>query len=162
TLPSPTDLAAVVSRTANELLRDLDVGDGLRLLGVSVHQLELPTAGNEQQQLSFDDEPAPRSTAARGDLERAAARVRPRSAEAAAAAHDTAVAMPTIDALAAAVDVVWVCTWTAAHAAAVHAAVAAGRPVFCEKPLAPSLAECETVAADLRRVPHQVGLVLRY
>ncbi len=83
-------------------------------------------------------------------------------AEAAAAAHDAAVAMPTVDALAAAVDVVWVCTWTAAHGAAVHSAVAAGRPVFCEKPLAPSLAECEAVAADLRRVPHQVGLVLRY
>jgi predicted dehydrogenase len=44
----------------------------------------------------------------------------------------------------------------------VHAAVAAGRPVFCEKPLAPTLAECEAVAVDLRRVPHQVGLVLRH
>lgn len=78
TLPSPTDLAAVVSRTANELLRDLDVGDGLRLLGVSVHQLELPQTGNEQQQLSFDDEAGPRSPAVRGDLERAVDRVRSR------------------------------------------------------------------------------------
>ncbi|MBV8952294.1 MAG: Gfo/Idh/MocA family oxidoreductase, partial [Actinobacteria bacterium] len=86
---------------------------------------------------------------------------RPR-AEAAAAAHERAVVMTDVDALAEAVDVVWVCTWTAAHAAAVRAAVVAGRPVFCEKPLAPTLVECEAVAADLRRVPHQVGLVLRY
>jgi predicted dehydrogenase len=83
-------------------------------------------------------------------------------AETAAAAHDGAAAMPDLDSLIDAVDVVWVCTWTAAHAAPVHAAVAARRSVFCEKPLAPTLAECETVAVDLRRVPHQVGLVLRY
>ncbi len=86
----------------------------------------------------------------------------PARAEAAAAAHDDATAMADLASLIDSVDVVWVCTWTAAHAAAVHAAVAAGRPVFCEKPLAPSLAECEVVAADLERVPHQVGLVLRY
>jgi predicted dehydrogenase len=86
----------------------------------------------------------------------------PARAAAAAAAHDSATAMRDLDALIDAVDVVWVCTWTAAHAEPVGAAVAAGRPVFCEKPLAPTLAECESVAADLRRVPHQVGLVLRY
>jgi predicted dehydrogenase len=34
--------------------------------------------------------------------------------------------------------------------------------VFCEKPLAPTLADCEHVAAQLDRVPHQVGLVLRH
>lgn len=86
----------------------------------------------------------------------------PARAEAAAAAHDAAVAVPDVGALIDAVDVVWVCTWTAAHAAPVHAAAEAGRPVFCEKPLAPTLSQCEAVAADLRRVPHQVGLVLRY
>jgi predicted dehydrogenase len=55
-----------------------------------------------------------------------------------------------------------VCTWTAAHLAVVEAAVDAGRPVFCEKPLAPDLASSERVASLLERVPHQVGLVLRW
>ena len=64
--------------------------------------------------------------------------------------------------LVAAVDVVWVCTWTAAHLEAVEAAADAGRPVFCEKPLGTDLASAERVAAALRRVPHQVGLVLRW
>ena len=45
-----------------------------------------------------------------------------------------------MDALLDSVDVVWVCTWTAAHLEAVEAAVARGLPVFCEKPLAPNLA----------------------
>jgi predicted dehydrogenase len=34
--------------------------------------------------------------------------------------------------------------------------------MFCEKPLGRDLAECERVAAALERVPHQVGLVLRW
>lgn len=61
-----------------------------------------------------------------------------------------------------AVDAVWVCTWTADHLPVVRAAVERGRAVFCEKPLAPSFSECQEVAALLQRVPHQVGLVLRY
>jgi myo-inositol 2-dehydrogenase/D-chiro-inositol 1-dehydrogenase len=60
------------------------------------------------------------------------------------------------------VDAVWVCTWTAAHEEVVAEAAARGLAVFCEKPLAPDLASCERVAAALRRVPHQVGLVLRW
>jgi UDP-N-acetyl-2-amino-2-deoxyglucuronate dehydrogenase len=60
------------------------------------------------------------------------------------------------------VDVVWVCTWTAAHLAAVEAAADRGLPIFCEKPLAPDLAAATRVAAALERVPHQVGLVLRW
>jgi predicted dehydrogenase len=64
--------------------------------------------------------------------------------------------------LVAGVDAVWVCTWTAAHLAAVEAAVDAGRPVFCEKPLAPDLESATRVATLLERVPHQVGLVLRW
>lgn len=68
----------------------------------------------------------------------------------------------SLEALVDAVDVVWVCTWTAGHLAAVEAAAARGLPVFCEKPLAPTYAECEKVAAALARVPHQVGLVLRW
>ena len=39
TLRIPTDLAAEIQTTAQELLDGLDVGAGIRLLGVSVHQL---------------------------------------------------------------------------------------------------------------------------
>jgi predicted dehydrogenase len=78
-----------------------------------------------------------------------------------AAWHDARPAR-SVDALVADVDVVWVCTWTSAHLEAVECAVDAGRAVFCEKPLAPSLVECERVATALQRVPHQVGLVLRH
>ncbi len=60
------------------------------------------------------------------------------------------------------VDVVWVCTWTAAHLEAVCAAGEQSRAVFCEKPLAPTLADAERLAGVLARVPHQVGLVLRH
>ena len=81
---------------------------------------------------------------------------------AALARHHDATVHGSIDAIADAVDVLWICTWTAAHHEAVRAAVARGLPVFCEKPLAPTLPECEAVARDLRRVPHQVGLVLRH
>jgi predicted dehydrogenase len=56
---------------------------------------------------------------------------------------------------------VWICTWTAAHPGVVEAAVARGCAVFCEKPLATTLPDCERVAAALTRVPHCVGLVLR-
>jgi myo-inositol 2-dehydrogenase/D-chiro-inositol 1-dehydrogenase len=68
----------------------------------------------------------------------------------------------TLDDLLDDVDAVWVCTWTAAHLAAVEAAAARGRAIFCEKPLAPDLATAERVAAALESVPHQVGLVLTY
>jgi myo-inositol 2-dehydrogenase / D-chiro-inositol 1-dehydrogenase len=69
---------------------------------------------------------------------------------------------PTLDALLDDVDVVWVCTWTAAHLAAVEAAADRGLAVFCEKPLAPDLAAATRVTQALERVPHQVGLVLRW
>ena len=68
----------------------------------------------------------------------------------------------TLGALLDSVDVAWICTWTAAHADAVEAAADRGLPIFCEKPLAPDLASSERVAAALRRVPHQVGLVLAH
>jgi len=60
-------------------------------------------------------------------------------------------------------DAVWVCTPTAAHAEVVEAAVAGGRAVFCEKPLAPDLAGAEALAAVVAEsgMPAQVGLVLR-
>jgi UDP-N-acetyl-2-amino-2-deoxyglucuronate dehydrogenase len=68
---------------------------------------------------------------------------------------------PDLEALLATVDAVWVCTWTAGHPEVVDTAVAHGCAVFCEKPLATTLADCERVAAALECVPHQVGLVLR-
>jgi predicted dehydrogenase len=78
------------------------------------------------------------------------------------AAQHGAQAYDDLDVFCDAVDVVWVCTWTAAHQPVVAAAVERGLAVFCEKPLAPSFAACETVAGLLDTVPHQVGLVLRY
>lgn len=61
-------------------------------------------------------------------------------------------------------DAVYVCTETAAHQRLVEAAAQAGRHLFCEKPLATSLAQArhmtETVAAS--GITHQVGLVLHY
>jgi myo-inositol 2-dehydrogenase / D-chiro-inositol 1-dehydrogenase len=78
------------------------------------------------------------------------------------ARHHDARAYEQLDDLLGDVDVVWVCTWTAAHREAVCAAGERSRAVFCEKPLAPSLAEAEQLAGVLARVPHQVGLVLRH
>lgn len=86
--------------------------------------------------------------------------VDPERAAAFAAVHG-AVACADLEELVDQVDAVWVCTWTAAHLHVVTAAVARQRAVFCEKPLAPTLPDCERVAALLDTVPHQVGLVLR-
>lgn len=78
------------------------------------------------------------------------------------AQHHEARACTELDELLDAVDAVWICTWTAAHLEAVEAAVDRSRALFCEKPLAPTLAEAERLASSLERVPHQVGLVLRH
>jgi predicted dehydrogenase len=78
------------------------------------------------------------------------------------ARHHGGEPQPTLDALLDVVDAVWVCTWTAGHLAAVEAAAERGLPMFCEKPLAPTYDDCGRVAAALARVPHQVGLVLRW
>jgi UDP-N-acetyl-2-amino-2-deoxyglucuronate dehydrogenase len=60
-------------------------------------------------------------------------------------------------------DAVWVCTPTVAHRGAVDAALAAGRAVFCEKPLSTDLAGAQSLAAAVAAagVPAQSGLVLR-
>jgi predicted dehydrogenase len=60
-------------------------------------------------------------------------------------------------------DAVWVCTPTAAHRGAVDEALAAGRAVFCEKPLSTDLASATELvgAVDSAGVPSQSGLVLR-
>ncbi|MEO7572351.1 MAG: Gfo/Idh/MocA family oxidoreductase [Acidimicrobiales bacterium] len=62
-----------------------------------------------------------------------------------------------------AVDAVYVCTWTSEHPRLVAAALERGLPVFCEKPLATSLAEARGMAAGVAAagVVNQVGLVLR-
>jgi predicted dehydrogenase len=62
------------------------------------------------------------------------------------------------------VNVVFVCTPTKFHADVVAAAAAAGAHIFCEKPLAMSVAEAETMMATVRRagVKAQIGLVLRF
>ena len=67
------------------------------------------------------------------------------------------IAAPDIDAL-------YICAETAEHVALVTAAVAAGKHVFCEKPLAKNLADAQAMlaAAEAAGVVHQVGLVLRF
>jgi predicted dehydrogenase len=69
----------------------------------------------------------------------------------------------SVEAVAERCDAVWVCTPTSAHRAAVDAALAAGRAVFCEKPLATDLlgALALTDAVASAGVPAQSGLVLR-
>ena len=60
-------------------------------------------------------------------------------------------------------DAVWICTPTSAHRGAVDAALSAGRPIFCEKPLATDLAGAQALvdAVHSAGVPSQSGLVLR-
>ncbi|MFI0524986.1 MAG: Gfo/Idh/MocA family protein [Ilumatobacteraceae bacterium] len=70
---------------------------------------------------------------------------------------------PSEDAVIADCDAVYICTWTNEHARLLAKAVAAGRHVFCEKPLAFTTAEALQMAqaAQAAGVTHQVGLVLR-
>jgi myo-inositol 2-dehydrogenase / D-chiro-inositol 1-dehydrogenase len=75
--------------------------------------------------------------------------------------HDTAAALVADGT----VDAILVASWGAAHEEQVLAAIAAGKPVFCEKPLAPSSAACQRImdaeiAAGHRLV--QVGFMRRY
>lgn len=79
------------------------------------------------------------------------------------AAASGASPVETEDALFAAVDAVYVCTWTSEHARLVTAAAERGLPVFCEKPLATDLATATamTDAVAAAGVINQVGLVLR-
>jgi predicted dehydrogenase len=79
------------------------------------------------------------------------------------ARRNRATAVDSAEQVAAGVDAVYVCTSTKAHLAAVQAAGAANRAIFCEKPLARSLEESNELArvAHTAGVPVQVGLVLR-
>src|SRR5437016_3662303 len=80
-----------------------------------------------------------------------------------ARAHRAAVATTDPAEVLSVVDAVWICTPTAMHRALAEAAASAGVAVFCEKPLAPTLAEAEALTEGVvgAGVPHQVGLVLR-
>jgi predicted dehydrogenase len=62
------------------------------------------------------------------------------------------------------VNTVYVCTPTAEHKALVLAAAAAGKHVFCEKPLARTLADVREMCDAVTKagVRHQVGLILRH
>jgi DNA polymerase-4 len=53
TIPSATDVSTVILATARELLDELDCSRGVRLLGVSLSQLE--TSGPSQGALALDD-----------------------------------------------------------------------------------------------------------
>ena len=79
---------------------------------------------------------------------------------AAASGH---VACATEDEVLDGCDAIYVCTWTSEHPRLVRAAAARGLAVFCEKPLATTLADAEAMAADLATagVTNQVGLILR-
>jgi predicted dehydrogenase len=62
-----------------------------------------------------------------------------------------------------AADVAWICTPTSSHLGLVNLAGSLGLPVYCEKPLAPTLPEAEELAAGAAAagIGVQVGLVLR-
>lgn len=62
------------------------------------------------------------------------------------------------------IDVVYICVPTAYHKELVLGAAARGKHIFCEKPLAPTLADVQEMVEGVRRagVRHGVGLVLRH
>ena len=68
------------------------------------------------------------------------------------------------DEVIASADAVYVCTWTSEHRRLVEKVIAAGKAVFCEKPLSPTLAEAEQLVSEVNAsgVINQVGLVLRH
>ena len=97
----------------------------------------------------------------------AVADVDPDRARAAAAKYGVATVHPTGQELISdpAVDAVAVCSWGPTHEEYVLASIAAGKPVFCEKPLAETPEACERmieaeVSAGRRLV--QVGFMRRY
>ena len=63
------------------------------------------------------------------------------------------------------VQAVMVTAWDPAHAQYVMASIKAGKPVFCEKPLATEVSECEEIVRaeqELGRRVVQVGFMRRY
>ena len=63
-----------------------------------------------------------------------------------------------------AVDIVYICTPTRWHPEMVEAAIAAGKPIFCEKPLATDFATVQHLCRAVKEsgLQAQVGLVLRF
>lgn len=61
-------------------------------------------------------------------------------------------------------DVIYVCTETAAHKDLVADVAAAGKHLFCEKPLAKNLPDARVMTEQVRAagITHQVGLVLHF
>ena len=62
-------------------------------------------------------------------------------------------------------DALWLVTPSALHATQIVAALAAGKHVFCEKPLSLDVAECERVRAEAARYPHlrvTIGFMRRF
>jgi predicted dehydrogenase len=84
-------------------------------------------------------------------------------AQAFARSHGAELATTDTAELLAAVDVVWICTPTAAHRELVEAAAAAAVAIYCEKPLATTMEDVLAMGAAVERsgVANQVGLVLR-
>jgi predicted dehydrogenase len=82
-------------------------------------------------------------------------------AAATAAAHGASLIASDPAELLDAVDAVWICTPTSSHRGLVEQAAARNVAIFCEKPLATTLADAEAMAAAAASVPSQVGLVLR-
>jgi len=74
-----------------------------------------------------------------------------------------ATVVESAEAVVARCDAVWICTPTSAHRPAVDLALAAGRAIFCEKPLATDLAGATALvhAVQAAGLPAQSGLVLR-
>ncbi len=68
------------------------------------------------------------------------------------------------DEVIASADAVYVCTWTSEHRRLVEKVIAAGKSVFCEKPLSPTLAEAKQLVEKVNAsgVINQTGLVLRH
>ncbi len=75
-----------------------------------------------------------------------------------------ATAAPSIAAALASVDAVVIAAATTAHAELIRASLAAGRPTFCEKPLAADLEATIAVAAEIEAsgIPFQLGFQRRF
>lgn len=83
------------------------------------------------------------------------------------AAEHSATMFPTAGELitSADVDAVMICSYGPAHAPDVIAAIEAGKPVFCEKPLAPTAAECIAIMEAEQRAGRRlvtVGFMRRF
>jgi predicted dehydrogenase len=87
--------------------------------------------------------------------------VDPARARAAAATAGAEVA-PDASALIKAVDAVVIASHDSTHADLVRAAVRAGKPVMCEKPLAPTVAECAAIVREETRPLISVGFMRRF